>query len=154
MRYDIILSLSFKTIFNIQFWSVKLHMSCCRVSLRLRPRPAGSRRRKGRTGPRRSAVLPRPRLEPARSKLYQVRAICRVILDNLVITVKLTNASTGPWLDTWSSPSCGSDLCLAVTSLVILNKHLFQEQSCVSFQSINLWPHNHVNVGRCGALAP
>merc|ERR1712098_112105 len=39
-----------------------------RELLRLRPRPAESRRRKERTEPRRSVVLPRPRLELARSK--------------------------------------------------------------------------------------
>merc|ERR1712098_397702 len=39
-----------------------------RELLRLRPRLAESRRRKERTEPRRSVVLPRPRLELARSK--------------------------------------------------------------------------------------
>merc|ERR1719347_485718 len=41
-----------------------------RELLRLRPRPAESRRRKERTEPRRSVVLPRPRLELARSKQH------------------------------------------------------------------------------------
>merc|ERR1712098_241829 len=41
-----------------------------RELLRLRPRLAESRRRKERTEPRRSVVLPRPRLELARSKQY------------------------------------------------------------------------------------
>merc|ERR1712029_83305 len=41
-----------------------------RELLRLRPRPAESRRRKERTEPRRSVVLPRPRLELARNKQH------------------------------------------------------------------------------------
>ena len=67
---------------------VQLNISICsvqtssnteifRASSKPRLRSAGSRRRRGRTGPRRSVVPPRPRSGPARSN--QVSCYCRLV---------------------------------------------------------------------------
>ena len=61
-----------KFVFNLFYENhIPLVSDLCiyfRELLRLRLRPAESRRRKERTEPRRSVELPRPRLEQARSK--------------------------------------------------------------------------------------
>merc|ERR1712048_384301 len=88
-----------------------------RELLRLRPRPAESRRRKERTEPRRSVVLPRPRLELARSKqrLQPGNYHGHPKLDQIIIAVQLTIAFLDHHLNIWTwSVGC----CDSVTHLV------------------------------------